>query len=54
MPLGGTGRIKVDNPPRSEPDVIRHMSRAFLRRLVGVFRFKWRQEEEVERAWCPA
>lgn len=28
MPLGGTGKIKVDNPSRSEPDVVvRHVSR---------------------------
>ena len=43
MPLGGTGRIKVNNPPRSEPDVIRGLfwwgclglSGARRRRLSG-------------------
>lgn len=54
MPLGGTEKIKVDHPPRSEPDVVvRHVSRSFLR-LREYLGSKWRQEEEVERAWCPA
>lgn len=30
MPLAGTGKVKADNPPRSEPDVmVRHVSRTF-------------------------
>lgn len=30
MPLGGTGKVKVDNSPRSEPDVmVSYVSRTF-------------------------
>lgn len=56
MPLGGTRKFKVDNSPRSEPDVMVGFEDFFevVRGLVGPVGFKWRQEEEVERAWCLA